>query len=47
MFRNASIRTDYPKTVPILCDLPKHIEDRNYWMFFENVLNGFDDPQLR
>ena len=47
LFRNASIKTD-PKTAPISCDLPKQtFEERNCWMFFENVLKGFDDPQLR
>lgn len=46
MFRKTSLRTGYSKTVPMLSDLPKPIEDRNYWVFFENVLKGFDDPQL-
>ena len=46
MFRNASLRTDPHKTLPTLSDLPKHTEDRSFWVFFENVLKGFDDPQL-
>ena len=46
MFKNASLKTERIINYPILNNLHQNSEDPTNWVFFENVLKGFNDPQL-
>ena len=46
MVKYVSLKNDCVKTVPTVSGFP-HWKEQYYWLFFENALKGFHDPQLR
>ena len=46
MVKYVSLKNDRVKTVPNVSDFP-YLKEQHYWLFFENTLKGFRDPQLR
>ena len=46
MVKYVSLKNDCVKTVSTLSGFP-YLKEQYYWLFFENTLKGFHDPQLR